>query len=160
MFTTKDMLDIAIRFEKNGEAVYRKALKQLANRDMAEMLKWIADEEVRHREWFTKIRDSVDADEDSPLPDEISQDLFQEFIGKQAFSLEDVDFRRTRSPGELIEIFIEFEQDTILFYELIEPFVQEKKASAQLRAIITEEKEHIRKLAELLDMEESDLVAS
>jgi len=159
LFSTKDMLDIAIRFEKNGEAVYRKALKQLANQGMAEMLKWIADEEVRHREWFTEIRDSSDSGEPSPFPDEISQDLFQEFIGKQAFSLEDVDFRRAGSPGELIEIFIEFEQDTILFYELVAPFVQEEKAAAQLQAIIAEEREHIRKLKAMLDMEASDLAA-
>ena len=158
MFTTKDILDIAIRFEENGEAVYRKALKQLANQNMADMLKWIANEETRHREWFTEIQKSSETEGPAPFAAEISPDLFQDFIGKQAFSLEEVDFKRVEKPSELIEIFIEFEQDTILFYEILEPFIQDTEALAQLHSIIAEEKEHIEKLTIMLDMEESDLV--
>ena len=67
MFTTRDILDIAIRFENNGEAVYRKALKQISNPHMIGILEWIANEEVRHREWFTEMQTRSEAEASPPL---------------------------------------------------------------------------------------------
>ena len=41
-------------------------------------------------------------------------------------------------PGELVSIFIEFEKDTVLFYEMIAPFIERGETRAQLEAIIAE----------------------
>ena len=46
---------------------------------------------------------------------------------------------------------IEFEKDTILFYELLRSFIEEKANVELLDAIIEEEKSHIRLLEEVLN---------
>lgn len=44
---------------------------------------------------------------------------------------------------------IDFEKDTILFYELMKTFVKEKASQSTLNQIISEEKKHIQKLEAL-----------
>jgi rubrerythrin len=51
----------------------------------------------------------------------------------------------------LIAIFIEFEKDTVLFYEMIEPFIEGGNTLEQLKEIIAEENLHIELLQELLE---------
>jgi rubrerythrin len=59
-----------------------------------------------------------------------------------------VDFSAIKDTHELIRIFIEFEQDTILFYDLLVAFVPEESVKAKIRTIIDEEKNHVQKLRE------------
>ena len=59
MFTSREILDIALKIEKYGEAVYRQAILDLVNPDIARRLTWIADEEARHAEWFMKLQSQL-----------------------------------------------------------------------------------------------------
>ena len=47
MFSIQEILDLAIRLEKNGESVYRKAAAKLSRADLVSLLAWKADEEVK-----------------------------------------------------------------------------------------------------------------
>ena len=49
-------------------------------------------------------------------------------------------------PGELITQSIELEQDTILFYEILLDFLDNDQTIEQLKIIIQEERNHIKKL--------------
>ena len=60
----------------------------------------------------------------------------------------EVDFSQIDRIDDLIDIFIEFEEDGILFYEMLLPFIQDQETMAQLNKIITEEKNHIEQLRE------------
>jgi rubrerythrin len=51
---------------------------------------------------------------------------------------------------ELVAIFIEFEQDTVLFYEMIAPFIEDSQTRANLQEIIAEEKRHIARLRDFI----------
>jgi rubrerythrin len=51
---------------------------------------------------------------------------------------------------DLIAVFIEFEKDTVLFYETLIPFIEDNKALGYVTKIIAEENNHIKKLHELL----------
>ncbi len=46
---------------------------------------------------------------------------------------------------------IEFEKDTVLFYEMMQAFLQEEADQTHLKLIIAEEKSHIQQLQEMLD---------
>jgi rubrerythrin len=59
-----------------------------------------------------------------------------------------VDFSKVGSTHELVSIFIEFEQDTVLFYELIAPFIEDEETRGHLQRVIAEEKRHIDRLRE------------
>jgi len=151
VFETKEILDLAIRFETNGEATYREALRVCPDKGLQALLEWMAGEEALHARWFTELKDGIVRGSRSPFLEEMGRELFRDVVGGQSFSLKEVDFAKVRSPGELVAIFIEFERDTVLFYEMIAPFVEEGGTRAQLEAIIAEENRHIERLTEFLE---------
>lgn len=150
MFEAKEIMDIAIRLEKNGESVYRQAIEKLENSSLISLLDWMAQEEVKHGNWFTELKKSVESKGNNPFADELNRELFNDLIKDQSFSLKEIDFSKIKDINELLEIFIEFENDTILFYEMIQPFIQDSKTLEQLENIIEEENRHIEKLREFM----------
>ncbi len=150
MFSAYEILDIAVKLEKNGEKVYREAMDQTGDLSLKELLKWMADEEVKHAEWFSKLKSVVELNEDHHLIREMSESLVSDFVGEQSFSLKEVDFSAIKGDRELIEVFIEFERDTILFFEMLESFIVDEETGEKLNRIMDEEKDHISKLQELL----------
>lgn len=150
MFSAYEILDIAEKLEKNGENVYREAIAQTEDLSLKELLKWMADEEVVHAEWFSKLKSEVKLDEDFHLIKEMGGGLVSDLVGEQSFSLKEVDFSAIEGTRDLIEVFIEFERDTILFYEMLESFIIDEEIGEKLNRIMDEEKAHISKLQGLL----------
>jgi rubrerythrin len=148
VFEIKEILDVAIRLEKNGEKTYRDALSSSADEEMNRLLAWMADEEAKHREWFFALRAQLDKGSANPFFEEMSREVFNDLVGGQSFSLKEVDFSQIETAEELLSVFAEFEKDTVLFYELLEPFIEDPKTREQLRQIIAEEKRHIARLGE------------
>jgi len=72
-------------------------------------------------------------------------------LGDETFSLKDADFSKIEQIKDLLTLSIEFERDTVLFYEMMRPFIEEKGTLDHLDAIIEEENSHIRLLQESLD---------
>ena len=150
MFAIKEIIDMAIRIEKNGEAVYRSAMEKISNPALVSLLEWMADEEDRHAKWFSDLKQEVEALSENPFIEEMNRELLNDLIGEQSFSLKEVDFSQVDSTNELIFIFIEFEKDSILFYEMLKPFIQDEDTLAQLDKIIVEENSHIERLREFI----------
>lgn len=150
MFTIKEILDIAVRIEENGESVYRRAMEKISNPEFVSLLEWMADEEVNHAKWFSEMRQAVETLSKNPFVQEMNQEFFNDLMGDQSFSLKEVDFSQVHSINEMIDIFIEFEKDSILFYEILLPFIQDEDVLTQLYKIIAEEKSHIDKLREFI----------
>jgi rubrerythrin len=69
-------------------------------------------------------------------------------LGDKNFSLKDVDFSAIENIDDLIEVFVEFEKDSIIFYEVLKPFVEDPAARDYLQKIVDEEKRHIERLKE------------
>jgi rubrerythrin len=153
VFTVEEILDMAIKIEKNGEKVYRDAVKEVGNADLAGMLEWMAAEEARHAEWFEGLKQEWASSDSNPLAQEMSRQLLTEIIGDRNFSLKEVNFALIREPGQLLKLFIEFEKDSILFYELIQPFLDKKKTRELIERIILEEHRHIEHLKEFMETE-------
>ena len=150
MFAIKEIIDMAIRIEKNGEAVYRSAMEKISNPALVSLLEWMADEEDRHAKWFSDLKQEVEALSKNPFKEEMSRELLNDLIGEQSFSLKEVDFSQIDSINDLIFTFIEFEEDSILFYEMLKPFIQDEDTLAQLDKIIVEENSHIERLREFI----------
>ncbi len=148
MFEIKEILDVAIRLERNGENTYRNAMASSSDEEMNALLAWMADEEAKHREWFSTLQAQLDKGAANPFFEEMSREVFNDLVGGQSFSLKEVDFGEIGSAEELISVFTEFEQDTVLFYELVEPFIEDPDTRAHLQQIIAEEKRHIARLKE------------
>jgi len=149
MFSAGEILDIALKIEQNGEAVYRQAIQDLVNPDIAKRLTWMADEEARHAEWFMKLQSELRTNKNHIAVNEMNSDVLQNIIGKQSFTLQDIDFPGVDDMRNLINIFIEFEKDGILFYEMLRTFIKDQDVLESLDQIIAEEYQHIETLQEI-----------
>ena len=146
MFSTTEILDLAIQIEKNGEAVYRDAVEMVSNPELVSLLTWMADEEVKHAQWFSDLKITVATAPDNPFVEEMSRELFNDLLGEKSFSHTDVDFNQVENIDDLMVVFIEFEKDSVLFYEMLAPFIEDDSTQADLKKIIAEENNHIKKL--------------
>ena len=151
MFAIEDIIDLAIQIEENGEKVYRNAAETISNPSLVSLLQWLADEEVKHAKWFSELKQKVRKSTDDPRLAEIGKSILLGLLGDETFSLKDADFSKIDQIKELLTLAIEFERDTVLFYEMMRPFIEEKETLDHLDAIIEEENSHIRLLQESLD---------
>jgi len=153
VFSANEILDMAIKLEKNGEAVYRGAAEKVSNKELVALLLWMADEEVNHADWFAELKLSLEQKSLNPFMEKMGRELFNDLLGDRNFSLRDVDFSSVDDIEDLIAVFIEFERDSVRFYEVLEPFVEDPVALESLKKIIDEENDHIKRLQELAGSE-------
>lgn len=146
MFSLSDVLDLARQIEKNGEAVYRSALARTSDPELAEMLEWMAEEESRHADHFSTLREQLQATGPNPLLEELGSAMLTGVVENRSFSLEEVDFTQIESVTELIRVMIEFEKDTLSFYGVFRDFMADTGEIDELDRIIADEEEHIRRL--------------
>jgi rubrerythrin len=151
MFTLSEIIDLAIRIEKNGENAYRKAQEEVSNPSLASMLQWLAEEEVEHEKWFIRLKEKTMTVAEDPKLEEMGKAILQGVLGDQVFSIKDADFSKTEDINSLLELSIEFEKDTILFFEMLSAFIDDKETLSQLDKIIEEEKRHVQLLEEFLE---------
>ena len=153
MFSIKEILDLAIQIEKNGEAIYRQAARRITQPVLAPLLEWLADEEARHAAWFAE-KALVAADTfRTPVLEELNQGLLTQLVAGQSFSLQDADFDNMQTVAQLLAVSVAFEEDTVLFYEMLKPFIEDPATLEQLETIIAEENRHIEKLQNFLESE-------
>ncbi len=153
MFLIHEILDLAIRLEKNGESVYREAVDKACKPELVSLLVWMADEEVKHARWFSNLKQKIETDSINPFMAEIGREIFGDMLGKKSFSHQEVDFSKVERADDLIAVFIEFEKDTVLFYQTLKPFIEDKDTLTHLEEIIEEENNHIDMLHKFLEDE-------
>ncbi|MFO7460489.1 MAG: ferritin family protein [Desulfatiglandales bacterium] len=144
MFTLKEICDLGIQIEKNGEKFYRDALKQSWSAPLASMLQMLADEEVRHVDFFIKQKEKIGREDGNHELEAMGREMLREVLGSQTFSLQEADLSKIESLEQLRSTAVEFEKDTIVFYEMIRSFIKDQETVEQLDAIIEEEHKHVR----------------
>ena len=151
MFSISEILDLAIRIEENGEHFYRQAMEKITDPSLMAILGNVADEEVRHREWFVNMKRSGGFQGLDSLPTKISGFFMQDAVDGHGFSLEEVDFASLPDEESILRVAIGFEEDSIAFYEIIGGFVEDEDTLKHLQTIIEEEKRHIALLEDRMD---------
>jgi rubrerythrin len=153
-----DLLTVAIKLEENGEAIYRKAVERLTQKPLISLLQWMADEEASHGRWFTEFNNRLKLETEEIQLKKMVPQALQDMMGEKTLSLEEVDFSKITTVSELLEIFIRFEKDTILFYELLQIFIEEKTVISGLQKILQEEKEHVEKLTAMMALPDEKIL--
>ena len=153
MFSMKEVFDLAIQIEKNGEQYYRDAIKKISNPSLSSMFEWLADQEEKHQSWFSERKEKLETKGDDLELAEMSGSILQSILGDQSFSLKEADLSKIDGVEALIQLAIEFEKDSILFYEMIGSFIEDSETSEKLNEIIAEENRHIELLE---DFQETD----
>lgn len=148
MFFADEILDFAVQIEQNGERLCRRAARVQIDAEIAALLEWMADQELRHIEWFLELRSRIRLRATDPQLAEFGRTLLSGVLGDQSFSLQHADFSKLENVKQLLSLLIEFEQDTVLFYQMLQAAVEDEKAFSLLEKIIAEETGHIASLRE------------
>ena len=151
MFTLGEIIELAIRIEKNGENTYRKAQNEVPSSELASMLQGLADDEAEHEQWFAKLREDMDTEIADPKLEEMGKSILRSVLGDQAFSMSDADFSRIDNITSLLRLSFEFEKDTIIFYEMLKEFIEDGKVLSGIDKIIEEENRHVKRLEEIIE---------
>jgi rubrerythrin len=146
MFTIREIIDMAIQLEKNAETFYRAAVNKMSTPSLEPVLICLANEERDHGQWFKKLKKVAEEAEAGGQRGEIHSEALRSLVGDQKFSLAEVDLSNIESVKELIELAIEHEKDTIIFYQMLQSFIEDPETLKDLDEIITEEEQHIKLL--------------
>ena len=147
MFSVNEVIDIAIQLEKNGERFYRSGAEQISDGGLRELLGWLADEEVRHRERFLEMREQCPEGGEG-LAAQVGGAILQGALSDHALSLDEVDCSKIGSVHDLVDIAIVFEKDGIAFYGLLQSFIDDPSTLDTVNEIISEEEKHVELLTE------------
>lgn len=137
---------MAIQLEKNAETFYRAAVAKMSTPSLEPVLICLANEERDHSQWFEKLRRVAQEAEAGGQGEEISSEALRSLVGDQKFSLAEVDLANIESVKELIELAVEHEKDTIIFYQMLQSFIDDPETIKELDEIIAEEEQHIKVL--------------
>ena len=106
----------------------------------------MADDEKKHAQWFDSIKADKELSEEQREMEAVGKSLLQEMVKDRTFSLEGDSLHKIESLEEILQESQGFEQDTILFYEMLSGFIDDNKTLSQLQVIIAEERSHLEDL--------------
>jgi rubrerythrin len=150
MFTIADISDIAVQIEENGEATYRKAAANCNDTGLADLLNRMANEERQHAKWFRKLNQSREAsDSEQREMESMGRELLREMVKDQTFSLDADKLTKAENLHDFLEQSIAFEHDTVVFYEMLQGFIEDAQVRFQLDRIIAQERDHIHQIETL-----------
>ncbi len=158
MFTLADICNIAIQIEQNGEQAYRRASENSKNQEVADFFNLMAEEEKKHAIWFGRLAAEVQTNinEKDQQIEQMGRELLQNMMAHQTFSMDPDKLAEANNIEEALHQSIEFENDTILFYEMLHNFLDDSETMTHLENVISEEQSHIERLkqiAHLLSLE-------
>jgi len=152
MYTLDDIRQIAIQIELNGEQAYRSAANRSEHHDVAKLLNWMADEEHRHGKWFASMPIAAkEIPNEYQEMEELGRSLLKEMVENKTFSLDGDRLDAATNVVDILVQSLEFEQDTILFYDMLKAFIEDQDGINQLSLIIDEERGHVKVLQKLKD---------
>ena len=145
MFTLEEVIDLAIKIEENGEKVYRTASQEVPPGPVQELLLKLAQDEVQHIEWFRELRREIKTSVDNPKLYEMGRSILNAIVGDQSFSLKEAGLAQMDDIRRVLEAALEFERDTMLFYDMLSTAVNEDVLPYMSR-IMEEEERHVKEL--------------
>jgi len=150
-FDVSDIVEVAIRIEENGTAFYRHAAGMAGQEEVKALFSFLAEEELKHREFFAEIRDRMNPS----IPLGGYGDEYAAYLHSYVDNV--IVFKKEALAGELAKIkdetaafdfAIRRELDSILYYrEVVELLPGERRA--EIERIIEEEKKHFTMLSEM-----------
>ncbi len=148
-----ELLNIAVRIENNGYAFYDQFAKKAKDNAVNAMLIYLRDEEKKHSDKFSYMLEELHkkAGQESLYTQEYSA-YIKSIASKLVFSQENTGIeiaQEMKSDKQAIEKAIEFEKDSIRYYNAMKEAVSEGEKNV-LEEVVHEEEVHLEKLSGLL----------
>ncbi len=149
VFNARDVFEIAKKIEQNGQAFYERAAEIMPNQESSQLMKNLAAMEREHEKLFSEMEDMLSGDEADDTVYDPHDDAYAVLkrMGDQfVFHPQDPPnrvFETGASVEEILDVAIDREKDSILFYEGIKVMVPEKYGRSRIDDIIAEEMGHL-----------------
>jgi rubrerythrin len=151
IFSGSELLEVALGIERNGAAFYQALAEKTKDRSTQAIYKHLADEEIKHQKTFQAMLDVVGSYQP---PQDYAEDYalyLKSLVDSSVFtdiSQAQQKAAQASSQAEALDIGIQAEKDSILFYTEMKNLV--KPADRQLvLKIIDEEQGHLNRLSQL-----------
>ena len=150
-FTPAELYNIAISVERRGAAFYDTLARTCTSEGMKQAFLTLAAMEHQHIQTFQKLLAAAPSGFSEGVDNEEYGAYFQALVESSVFN-DDLAtselVTKVDTDSEAIEIGMGAEKDSILFYEQLRDIVA-GNAADDIARIISEEKAHLRKLAEI-----------
>lgn len=153
-YSAKEVLDMALRIEENGEFFYAMAAEAARTDKAKELFEFLLDEEKKHTKAFKALIKEAGTEKCSDKLDPYLEDAYlylNALADSEVFvnADEGTEFaQKIRGDEEAIDYAIKAEKDSLLFYYEISHFIREKDKHI-LDTIVKEEKDHLQKLTNM-----------
>jgi len=150
-FSGSELVNIAIGIERNGIAFYQSLAKAEKHEMARDAYNYLAGMEEKHIETFQSMLGAVGGYKPPEIYTE-EYDLYLKALVDSAVFTDDKVARemaeKAASSAEAIQIALEAEKDSILYYSEMRNLVRERDREV-VNGIIEEEKSHLRQLSDL-----------
>ncbi len=152
LFKAAEIVEMAIQEERNGVAYYQAFAEKTADPATREFAKRMADEERRHQQEFTQLRDQLGA---YVAPETYAGEytayvqalVTNRILPDEQAALDSVN--QAASDREVVSTALRFEKETLLFFSEMKKFVPARHGEV-IDTLIDEERKHIADLSALL----------
>ena len=151
-FSGKELLEMAIRIEENGQKFYREALKNTEDDALRKTLNYLVQEEEKHKRYFRSLLEKLPKDEnffDPYMEDAIL--YLKAMADSHVFTteLDGAELAQTiKEVEDVLNFAIAMEKDSLLFYYELARGINESDRGV-IDKVIEEEKSHLERLLEL-----------
>lgn len=151
-FNANEVFEMAEQIERNGAIFYREAAGKTASQEMKDLFLNMASMEDGHMQTFVEMRKDLAAQEKAQTAfdpyNEATLYLQTMADGKGSEGMKSPTEKLTgsESPRELLEIAIEAEKNSVLFYVGLKDLVTAKAGRDKVETIIREEVKHVADL--------------
>ncbi|MHC4193077.1 MAG: ferritin family protein [Planctomycetota bacterium] len=148
-FNTDEVLEMAEQIERNGAKFYRKAANNASDKNIKTALLNMAAMEDGHLKVFEEMRKGLSGWEKEEIvfdPDNQSVKYLQamgDARGYEGKITPTKELTGNETPKEIIEIALNSEKESVLFYLGLKGLVSERAGKEKVEAIILEELNHI-----------------
>lgn len=155
-FSVDEIFEMAEQIERNGARFYRKAAKEIANKELKKILEELAVMETDHEKTFATMRADVKNSQRLPSVfdpnDEVGMYLRAMADGKVFDAKTDPSEQLAgrETPQDILNSAIALEKDSVVFYLGLEEYVPADSGKNKVRQIIKQEMGHIALLSDKL----------
>ena len=149
-FNAEEILRMAEQIEKNGQEFYRKASEAADDFEVSRLLADLAEWEKGHETLFASMRSELNQDEkrQTAIDPYCEAALYLKAMAdNHVFKHQSVEslfnFEEDTSNGKIIDLAIQFEKDSLLFFLGLERLVSPMLGKERVHEIIDEEIGHI-----------------
>ena len=150
-FSGSELLEIAMGIERNGMAFYQALADKTGKGDVKDAYNYLAGEEKKHLDTFQGMSDSLGQAKPTETYTDEYMLYLKSLVDTTVFSnVTEAQQKAGKvvNESEALDIGIQAEKDSILFYSELQSLVRERDREVVINTL-DEEKKHLRQLSEL-----------